>query len=305
MTHHWGYMAATLSAIFYGASYSLNKLLLINIPPMFLAGLIYFISGLYLLFLRLIPVKVISVFYKFLGLEYKKFPTITIKELIVILVVVFLGAFLAPYIFLNGLKIIPASDASLLSISELLFTLLIAMIFLKEKFKFIEMLSISVIALGLVIVTTNLNLSGLFSGSSVGYLLILTSCFLWATDNNISKVLALRGDTIEIAAFKSLIGGLMLLLITLVTNQLVFLDSYHFLIILIIGIICLGNSLLLFFVGLYHIGSGRTTSIFATHSLFGVFWAFIILKENILLTQVIASVLIFIGIITLYKVSKD
>ena len=304
MVHHWGYMAATLSAVFYGISYSLYKLLLVDIPPLFLAGFTYFTSGLYLLLLRLAPGRVTAPLYRFLGLEHKGFPTLTARELVMILAIVFLGAFLAPYIFLNGLRIIPASDASLLSISELLFTLIIAAIFLKERFRLVELLSIAAIGLGLVIVTTNLSLSNLFTGSSLGYLLVLTSCLLWAIDNNVSRVLTLRGDAIEVAASKSLIGGLMLLSITLITKQFAIPVYHHLLIALTIGIVCLGNSLLLFFVGLYHIGSGRTTSIFATNSLFGVFWAYLILRESILLPHLLASLLIFSGIVVLYKASR-
>jgi len=292
-------MAAILSAIVYGASYPLYKLLLFDFPPLYLGGLIYLVSGAYLFLLRMLPKGAMVHLYRFLGLNYRELFTISSSDLMAIFIIAFTGAFLAPYIFLMGLQIIPAVDASLLSISELVFTLLIAKIFLGEIFRRFELVGILLIGLGIVI-TLNPGFQLLFTGDIYGYLLILIGCLLWAIDNNISKVLSLRGDVIEVASMKSLIGGGLLIFFSLLLGKSMPLDYIHIILIVFIGIFCLGNALLLFFTGLYHIGSGKTTAIYSTYTLFGVLWASIIIREKIYFSHLTALILITLGIILMY-----
>ena len=45
MSHHWGYVAAVASAILFGLSSTLNKIVLENVNPTVMAGLIYFVAG--------------------------------------------------------------------------------------------------------------------------------------------------------------------------------------------------------------------------------------------------------------------
>lgn len=45
MTYHWGYMAAILSALLYGIGATLNKIVLANVHPTVVAGLIYLFTG--------------------------------------------------------------------------------------------------------------------------------------------------------------------------------------------------------------------------------------------------------------------
>jgi drug/metabolite transporter (DMT)-like permease len=41
MSHHWGYVAAVVSAILFGVSSTINKIALENVNPTVIAGLIY------------------------------------------------------------------------------------------------------------------------------------------------------------------------------------------------------------------------------------------------------------------------
>jgi drug/metabolite transporter (DMT)-like permease len=306
MTHHWGYMAAVLSAVTYGISYSLNKLLLINVPPIMLAGIVYLSSGAYLIILRLLPKRVIHPLYRFLGLDYVGFPTLKLKHLMMLALVVMLGAFAGPITFYHGLKLSKASVASLTAISELILTLAIAWLFLKERFSKLEVIAMALIALGVVIIVTNLSLEavGVIGAEAIGAVLIILACLFWALDNNLSKVLALRGDVIEVSTFKALLGGALLLIVSLILGELTYLSLDVIAVAIFVGIISLGNSLLLFFVGLYHIGAGRTIAIFSSNTLFGILWSLAILKEAITFPQVIAFILVFIGIYILYEAMK-
>lgn len=122
MTHHWSYLAAGLSAIIYSISYALNKLLLVEIEPLLLAGILYLALGLYLLILRVFPARLARPLYSFLGLERAKFPSLKRKSLPALLVTVFFGAFMAPISFYYGLALSKALLASLIAVLEIVFT---------------------------------------------------------------------------------------------------------------------------------------------------------------------------------------
>jgi drug/metabolite transporter (DMT)-like permease len=48
MSHHWGYVAAVVSAILFGVSSTLNKIALENVNPTVIAGMIYLVAGVFL-----------------------------------------------------------------------------------------------------------------------------------------------------------------------------------------------------------------------------------------------------------------
>jgi drug/metabolite transporter (DMT)-like permease len=55
MSHHWGYVAAVVSAILFGISSTLNKISLENVNPTVIAGMIYFVAGVFLFAVHLSP----------------------------------------------------------------------------------------------------------------------------------------------------------------------------------------------------------------------------------------------------------
>ncbi len=301
MTHHWGYLAAGLSAIIYSISYALNKLLLIDIEPLLLAGILYLASGLYLLILRLFPARLTRPLYNFLGLERAKFPSLKRKSLPALLATVFLGAFMAPISFYYGLALSKALLASLTAVLEIVFTSLIAYLFFKEKFRAGEIAGIALVALGVAYATASLEVFRITGYEVIGVLLIVVACFLWALDNNLGKVLVLESDVIEAAGWKAILGGTLLMAISLFLTESPNIRLEIVVAGALVGIISLGNSLLLFFAGLKHIGAGKTTSIFATNTVLGVIWSVILLEEHLSISYLIAILLVFIGLIVLYE----
>jgi hypothetical protein len=55
MSHHWGYVAAIVSALLFGVSSTLNKIALENVNPTIIAGMIYFVAGVFLFVVHLSP----------------------------------------------------------------------------------------------------------------------------------------------------------------------------------------------------------------------------------------------------------
>lgn len=64
MTHHWGYLGAVASAVLFGMSSALNKVVLENVDPLVVAGLIYFVGGVLLFGIHVSPLhrKILALF---------------------------------------------------------------------------------------------------------------------------------------------------------------------------------------------------------------------------------------------------
>jgi drug/metabolite transporter (DMT)-like permease len=130
MSHHWGYVAAVVSAILFGASSTLNKIALVNVNPTVIAGMIYFVAGILLFTIHLSPLcpKILA---KIDSPETER--KITKKDFKILALVILCGSTIAPLLLLNGLSQTTAINASLLLNAESLFTVAIAFIFLNER----------------------------------------------------------------------------------------------------------------------------------------------------------------------------
>lgn len=304
MSHHWGYVAAILSAVFYGVSYALNKALLADVHPLFLAAALYLFSGTYLILLRLLPRSVTMPLYGFLGIKSVGFPSIGIEDLPALTLTVLSGAFTAPTLFYTGLALSRASEASLTAILELVFTFLIACSLFKERYGLGDAAGITLIAFGVAQATVGSALAKLTDFQPMGAAMIAAACLFWALDNNLSKLLALRSDVIEAAGFKSLLGGASMLALSLIAAGPPSLKSSTLASAALVGMMSLGNSLLLFFAGLRHIDAGKSTAIYASNTVFGVAWSILLLQERIGLHQMTAALLITVGITVLYRFGR-
>lgn len=304
MTHHWGYVGAITSAILFGMAATLNKIVLENIHPLIVAGLIYFIAGIVLFCVRLSPLQN-------LVLSVMKTPTktetvIAKRDFGVLALVTLSGAVIAPFLFLYGLNETSAVNATLLSNTEALFTVSIAFLFLKERGASKDYIGILLLILGAIFVTTNAEFQKLtLTREVLGNALIVGACLFWGMDNNLSKLLSKKRDLVLITALKCFIGGgaLLLLSVSLKLNFQIPLFSIPYL--FSVGAFSIGFSILFFLFALREIGSMKTGVIFSTSSLFGAAFAFIILKETLSLIQLIAGLTMLFGVYVIYQKGKQ
>jgi drug/metabolite transporter (DMT)-like permease len=300
MTHHWGYVGAVGAALLFGIGTTLNKIVLSNVNPTIVAGLIYLFAGIALSAVRFSPIR--KHVMQLLKTPTKTEPKFCKKDVATLGLVVLCGSVIAPFLFLNGLNQTTAVNASLLQNAEALFTVLIALSFLRERCNKKELGAIALLVIGAVFLSTNAQFYQLsFETWFLGNLLILTACLFWGIDNNLSKFLCVKEDLILVTALKCLIGGTSLLLVVyaLKLNFYVPLSAFPYLV--TVGAFSIGFSILFFMVGLREIGSMRTGMIFSTTSLFGAFFAFIILREEFTFVQAIAGVAMVFGVYVLYR----
>ncbi len=302
MSHHWGYVSAVVSALLFGISSTLNKIALADVHPMVVAGLIYFTGGLFLFAVHLTPLsKKILALFDSQGTERK----IERKDLIVLAFVIACGSMIAPLLLLSGLSQTTAINASLLLNSESLFTVLIAIFLLKERGTRKEYFGVLMLLLGVLFLTTNAEFQKLsFSSNFAGNVLVIGACLFWGIDNNLSKFLSKKQDIIMITGLKCFIGGTALLAVAslLGVNLSVPLATLPYT--LSVGAFSIAFSILFFLFSLRKIGSMRTGVIYSTSSLFGALFAFVVLREQFSLIQLVAAFIMMAGVYVLYAFGK-
>ena len=299
MSHHWGYVAAVVSAVLFGASSTLNKIALESVNPTVIAGMIYFVAGGLLFIVHLTPLcnKILA---KLDSPDTET--TITKKDYRTLAFVILCGSIIAPLLLLNGLNQTTAINSSLLLNSEALFTVVIAFVFLNERCLRNEYVGILLLLLGVVFVTTsgafqNLTLTENFLGN----LLILGACFFWGIDNNLSKLLSKKRDIVMVTGLKCFIGGSALLAMSFLLGFSFSIALTSIPYVLFVGAFSIAFSILFFLFALRKIGSMRTGVISSLSSLFGAVLAFVVLREAFTVVQLIAGSVMILGIYVLYR----
>lgn len=300
MTHHWGYIGAIASAVLFGISSTLNKIALENVNPLIVAGIIYFVGGVFLFGIHISPLhrRILTLFET----PTKTETGISRKDYEILALVIICGSIIAPFMLLHGLNETTAFNVSLLLNTESLFTVLIAFIFLKERGSKKDYFGIFLLLFGTVFLTTNGEFQKLALTTQIaGNLLIVGACLFWGIDNNLSRFLSKKRDIVMITAMKCFIGGSALLVMAMFLKVSfdVPLTSIPYL--LSVGALSIAFSILLFLFALREIGSLRTGVLFSTSSLFGAFFAFAILREPFSFKQLFAGVIMVLGVYILYK----
>jgi drug/metabolite transporter (DMT)-like permease len=219
------------------------------------------------------------------------------RKYFLLLVTSICGAVIAPSLFFFGLSNTSASDSSILINGEVLFSILLAIIFFSEKLIKREIISILLVLAGIVILTTNMQTSNSFLELNIGNIMIVGSTLFWALDNNISKIISKTIHIPKIIVLKSLIGGSLLFILTVIIFGIeeFKVDLIHIPYLLFAGSLGFGASLFFFLHSLKRIGTVKTILLFSTSSIFGMIFATIFLKENITIYQIIAVTVILSG----------
>jgi drug/metabolite transporter (DMT)-like permease len=256
--------AALLAALLFGGSTPFAKLLLGEVSPILLAGLLYLGSGVGLTLIRLLR-----------GRRAEEAP-LARPDLPWLAGAVFFGGVLGPVLLMWGLAYTPASAVSLLLNLEGVFTALLAWFVFRENFD-------ARVAWGMVlIVAGGLLLS--WRGTQglalpLGSVAVAAACLCWAVDNNLTQKVS-AGDPLQVAGIKGGVAGTVNLLIALALGARLpgppALGGA-----LLVGFLGYGLSLALFVVALRHIGTARTGAYFSTGPFVGAAAALVLLREPV------------------------
>ena len=195
-----------------------------------------------------------------------------------------------------GLELTTATDTALLANGEIAFSILLAMLFFKERLRLIGYLAVTMVLLGIIIVTTDIPFSLSIPVVNLGNFLVILATVFWAIDNNLSKNITYRVDVARLAQLKSLIGGSILLFIVFLMGIIINIYAMQLLHIFILGSVGFAASLYFFLQSLKRIGTVRTILMFSMSSVFGLVFAILFLKEDIKIYQIGAIAIMISGI---------
>jgi drug/metabolite transporter (DMT)-like permease len=245
---------ALLAAALFGASAPMAKVLLGELPPVQLAGLLYLGSGVGLSDSRVIRARG----WRPGGLAAADWPWLVGAMLF--------GGVLAPVALLFGLANMGAAGASLLLNLEAVFTALIAWTVFREHTGRRLVLGMAAIAAGSLVLGAPAA-DGPVGAGWLGPLAVAGACLCWAIDNNLTRRVS-AADALFIAACKGGSAGVInLLLAALLGDPLPSVGAA--LASLGVGLFGYGISLVLFVLALRGLGTARTGAYFATAPFIG------------------------------------
>ncbi|MCE7698712.1 MAG: DMT family transporter, partial [Methanobacterium paludis] len=132
MNRYWGYLSVITATIFFGIWNTFSKILLQYLDPIALSAIVYTIAGVFLFLVRFSPFnnRIMSI----LDGDANAETVISRKDYGILIITAVAGSVIAPIIYLNGLNLITAVNASLLMNVETLFIIILGILFLKERF---------------------------------------------------------------------------------------------------------------------------------------------------------------------------
>ena len=276
-----GAVLGLLSAALFGASTPFAKLLLGEVDPWLLAGLLYLGSG--------IGLGVVHLGRRSLGIEPPEAP-LRRAALPWLAAVIVAGGIVGPVLLMLGLSVTPASSAALLLNVEGLATMVIAWAVFRENADHRIVLGALCILAGAVL----LSWQGTAVGVGWGALAIVGACLAWGIDNNLTRKLS-AADPVQIAMLKGLVAGAVNLALAL-WHGAALPPAGPLLGAGMVGFLGYGISLVLFVLALRHLGAARTGAYFSMAPFAGAVLALGLFGEPITMRLVAAAALMGVGL---------
>ena len=278
---------ALLAAALYAISTPVSKLLLQDVAPTMMAGLLYLGAGTGMFVLGVVRRGI------------KQLPReqhLTRRDLPYTVGMVLLDI-AAPICLMVGLTRTTSANASLLNNFEIVATALIALMVFREKISRRLWLAIGLITLSSMILSFEDASSLQFS---FGSLFVLAACVCWGFENNCTRMMS-ASDPLEIVVIKGFGSGLGSLLIGLVVGEP--LPAPEVLpVVLALGFVAYGLSIFFYVYAQRRLGAAKTSAYYAVAPFIGVLLSRLILRESF--TQVFLIAL-FIMMAGAYFASTD
>lgn len=254
------------------------KLLLGEVSPWLLAGLLYVGSGVGLGIYRLA----------------RRAPRVRLQrhELLPLTGAIFFGGMLGPVLLMFGLSNMPASGASLLLNAEGVATALLAWFVFRENFDRRVALGMVAIVAGAVVLSVPMGGAVQF-GDIWPTLAILGACLSWGIDNNLTRKVALN-DATWLAAIKGGVAGPVNLVLAFLLGATLP-PVWSVAAAMGVGLLAYGVSLVLFIVSMRYVGTARAGAYFSVAPFFGALLA-VLMGEALTVPLVIAAALMAVGV---------
>ena len=276
-----GVPLALASAVLFGAVAPLSKLLIGSVDPWLLAGVLYLGAG--------AGLALVHWGRPLIGLTSPE-ARLQRADLPWLGAVVLFGGVLGPLLLMLGLSHTTASSGSLLLNLEGLATLAIAWVVFRENVDRRLLLGAAAILAGAIVLSWHGQGLSLDSGG----LLIAGACLCWGIDNNLTRKLS-AADPVQIAMLKGLVAGATNLVLALVLGAKLP-GAGPVAAGAMVGFLGIGVSLVMFMLGLRHLGSARTGAYFAVAPFIGAVLGIAIFGDSVTPQLLMAGLLMAVGL---------
>lgn len=276
-----GAVLALLSALLFGVTTPLSKLLLGDISPWLLAGLLYLGSGGGLLVFRLVR--------RASGVRSSEAP-LRAADLPWLAGLILAGGVIAPILLLIGLTRTPASTASLLLNLEGVFTIAIAWVVFRENVD----RRIAVGALAILLGAALLSWQGHVDAIGWSAMAVVGACLGWALDSNLTRMIS-ASDPMQIAMIKGLAAGVVNVALALALGT-AWPPLWAIAAACVLGFFGYGVSLTVYIAALRALGTARTAAYYSVSPFIGAIVAIALFGEPVTTVLIAAGALMAIGL---------
>lgn len=277
------------AVVAWASSFILVKAGLMEIPPVTLAALRFFIGSII-----------------FLGILYSRYNSYEVftylrKNLKMLSALGLMGIFL-PNVFQNvGMQYTTASASSVLQTTSPVFTAVLAALFLRESLGVRKAGGVTLALTGAAMIATNGNLSSLteITDYVYGNFLMLLSAVCYAFYIILSKIGLRDGEPLIIVSLSTAIGSIFLLIFAPIVERvgmLINLSSYMWGIIITLAVVPTVIGFLSWFEALKSMDASKASFFIFLVPVFTVIFAHFFLKEDITLFMVGNAALIVAGV---------
>jgi len=283
-----------LAAALFGASAPLSKMLLQDIGPVMLAGLLYIGCGFGVAVLRAVR-DASSTRRPGTARRGAAEAYLGRSDLPWLVGSLFLAGLWAPMMLMYGLKATPASTAALLLNFETVATTLIAAAAFGEAVGRRVWGAVALVTVAGI--TLSLQPGGPGLVLSTGAVLVIGAAFLWGTENNLTRAISSK-DPMLITSVKGICGGGFAVALSVALGEGAP-GPWVMCAALATGFVCYGLSMVLFLSSLRELGAARTSAYFASAPFAGAIAAFVVLMEVPAIQFLVALPLMVVGAVLL------
>ena len=286
---------AILSTLLFSLSTPLSKILSSRYPPLFLAGLFYGGSALGALVGLIRPLGLAPeshrAFWEFSGLAR--------RTRLALAGSVLAGGVVAPALFVRGLSGARASAGSLLMNAEGILTVILAVILFRERLTFRLLAGTVLGAGGCALLSLQDSL-----GTALWALPFLGAAFLWALDSNLLRFLS-GVNPLVLTVWKGVASSLLLLSLSARFEIWRMPSPADIGLILAVGGIGYGASLVFFIRSIRLIGVSRTGAWFSFSPFFGAALSLVVLGEPVPGVFVVAAGILLVAAVLLSEKDRE
>jgi drug/metabolite transporter (DMT)-like permease len=287
--HRRGQLEVIAAALAFAASVPVTKMLLADVSPLALSGVLYLSAGVLCAVLAGISRRTEATAESkgIRGVEWFWLWGATVS-----------GAVLAPFLLFLGLRLVSGHVTGLLLNFEAVFTVSLGVAISGERLGRRGWLGALAVIVGAVLLSLPDEGAMPVPSRWTGIALVVGACAMWGLDNNLIQRVSLR-DARQVAAVKGLAGGTLSLLLAGAFGGFGEWNGLRLSVAIAVGAVSFGLSIVLFVRGLRRLGVIQTGMLFALAPGFAAILSWVFLREEIGGWGVMALLVMTIGALLL------